>query len=260
MKMRIGVVAGDVQMSTQLQITQLLTVMRRVEQLCLFLKHHGIQDLASNTYEWMPGHLRGRKVCFRWRWHTCHRMFKHCCIGGDWWVGFRVQGFRKAWTETWFHYLQWSIFVEHLKSDFQPLSKFSNPTLDPAWRLEWRILWCISLKQKSVYQVQFRWRFCKPVESQRVDNKPASWLPKAYLKVIRESLGICASFTAFLQESLLNQGEVLCWLWVQSCTAPSPPAYQEHNLSFSKSILNKMMIIWASGKRLTDHYAISILS
>jgi len=51
MKMRIGVVAGDVQMSTQLQITQLLTVMRRVEQLCLFLKHHGIQDLASNTYE-----------------------------------------------------------------------------------------------------------------------------------------------------------------------------------------------------------------
>jgi hypothetical protein len=40
-----------VQMSTQLQITQLLTVMRRVEQFCLFLKHHGIQDLASNTYE-----------------------------------------------------------------------------------------------------------------------------------------------------------------------------------------------------------------
>lgn len=35
MKMRSGVVPGDVQMSTQMQITQFLTVMRRVEQLCL---------------------------------------------------------------------------------------------------------------------------------------------------------------------------------------------------------------------------------
>jgi len=35
MKMRSGVVPRDVQMSTHMQITQLLTVMRRVEQLCL---------------------------------------------------------------------------------------------------------------------------------------------------------------------------------------------------------------------------------